>query len=29
MAGVLRVVANLEEAISKGSVLPHRNPIEG
>jgi len=25
----LRVVANLEEAISKGSVLPHRNPIEG
>jgi len=29
MAGVLRVAANLEKAISKGSVQTHRNPIEG
>ena len=29
MARVLRVTANLKEAISKGSVLTHRNLIKG
>ena len=29
MAGVLRVAANLEKAISKGSVQTHTNPPVG